>query len=1234
MKPRPSRHATFSMRSVLATAVITAVTAVSHAASSFPDYPLQTGTRSIPPNIMFILDDSGSMTWRYMYNPDIPGITYYDSEGSAQTSGPTGDNIRKDAGYGPFDASYALAYDRTYVTNTVYYNPHITYTAWMNANGTRLPGGTTYSSAFADANLASSPINLFAQGTATYYVPKSEGLTDAQLGQLVNYYRFQILTDGRVVRAEYTNGSGSSAWVDLFNASVSLAKGGSTEYTVVVPDDAVELEVTLGGDKRSADLYVRNPGNTAWTCSQTGNDDNVCSITSSLGTGPRRIRIEAEKSFSSYPLVVRYKRSGAALGCSSSTSGWDWRNCVETTPTGRSPEQERNNFATWYSYHRTRMKAAKAGASEAFGSLGENFRVGYDSLWNGQAVGQRSWTSAMLTAAPSLPIPVKGNDSGLFKGGNRTSWFSAVQNAAGNDGTPLRAALARVGNYYETATADSGPWGPQQGSAQLSCRQSYAILTTDGYWNTDSVDVGNVDNKTGESIKTADGTSSYQYQPGIPYKDAYSNTLADVAMHYWARDLRDLPNNVPASNSDPAFWQHMVTFGISIGLKGTVDPANAGAVAAWPNPTDGEDLERIDDLLHASVNGRGRFVAASSPKVFSDALLASLATIQSRRASGSNVASNGPALEAGSRIYQATYTSGEWSGDVSALPIGSQSIEQRVWSAADMANKGEADFLKRRVLTWAKGKAETFPTDDQLASLGRTTGIAPVSAADNAAYIKGNRSLEVAKGAGKLRNRASPIGDIVNSSPVYVNTGAAATLYVGANDGMLHGIDAASGTTVFSYVPAGVKLADLANLSNPEYDHRFFVDGGIDFATSEGRTVLVGALGRGGKGVFALDVTDPASQTPLWDQTAANDDDMGYVLGAPLVLPGEGGSTLTFVGNGIESGSSSANREAVLFVYVTGANGKLTNTYKLRTGVKGDNGLAEPRAADVDGDGVVDYVYAGDLRGNVWKFDVTGAPNTWEGNTVTRLFTAIGPDGKAQAITGAVALAREPVTRRLFVVFGTGRYISNDDISGAEATRVQSVYGLIDSGATIADRTQLQERTIVKTGKDSKGRNARAWEPYAPLGADKKGWFVDLNKPTAGERVVTRPLIVGRAMWFSSIIPTAGTGCESGGTGYLNAVDAFTGTNPSRSSSGGGTYTFIDVDNNRKGDDKLAGEPAAGDAGFVTSVDVGVGMPGRGTNVGEGIYVCGSDGSCGWVPIPPKPAVARRVGWREVVGGN
>ena len=156
---------------------------------------------------------------------------------------------------------------------------------------------------------------------------------------------------------------------------------------------------------------------------------------------------------------------------------------------------------------------------------------------------------------------------------------------------------------------------------------------TDGYWNgPDATDAGaraNNDGTPGTPINYPDlppYTQTYTYAPVSPYTDNRSNTLADVAMYYWKRDLNtNIANNVPTNFKDPAFWQHMVTFGVGLGVSGTINSTDAfaavtsGAIINWPDPT-GSNAAKLDDLLHASINGHGGFFSAQDPQQFADAL--------------------------------------------------------------------------------------------------------------------------------------------------------------------------------------------------------------------------------------------------------------------------------------------------------------------------------------------------------------------------------------------------------------------------------------------------------------------------------------------------------------------------------------------------------------------------------------------------------------------------------------
>ncbi|QNP40955.1 pilus assembly protein [Lysobacter solisilvae (ex Woo and Kim 2022)] len=906
-------------------------------------------------------------------------------------------------------------------------------------------------------------------------------------------------------------------------------------------------------------------------------------------------------------------RGESNAGCAGGNNGDDgWRECTFATPvTGRDEATEMANFATWYSYHRSRMKVAKAGASEALSRVGEKLRIGLDTI------------NRNTTGIP-YDIPV-GSDEGLFRGANKDTWFARLQAARGNNSTPLHRALQRAGDYF-SQTGTAGPWGPQAGTAQISCRQNFAILTTDGFWNStdDYTSVGDADGTDGATILRPEGSAKddYTYKPANPYRDNFvetaeksrGDTLADVAMHYWKRDLRaDLENNVPESFADPSFWQHMVTFGVSIGLKGRLDPKNdfdsiKNGTKHWPDPINGgENADRIDDLWHASVNGRGGFLVASNTKEFTEGLLQAFATVAERLGSASNVTANSTSFITNTRVYQASYVSGQWSGELAAYDASPTGVSDTpTWKASSLMPTSGRTFV-----TWDGSAGVAFPTAAQASLLNQSTRpVAPVGSADNVAYLKGERSQE-RQNKGQLRDRTSVLGDIVNSSPMYVKD--TETIFVGANDGMLHAFDALTGVERFAYVPAGIDFAKLATLSSPQYSHEYFVDGPIVVSTrsvTADKNYLIGTLGRGGKGVYALDVTDPTrfrTSDVLWERNSGAN--MGYVLGEPMIATLNNGTVVAIFGNGINSASG----KAVLFV-VNLATGALLQ--EIDTGVAGDNGLSSPRGWDEDGNGTVDYVFAGDLKGNVWKFDFRTGGTGSIAFSGRPFFTA--PSG--QPITADLALAGDPVTGKRWVFAGTGSLMTKADLTD---NSIQSMYGLIDDNSDVIAKSELQERTIavVDTATGNRG-----FEPADTLPAGKRGWYLDLAKPVAGERVVNRPLIDGTALFFASVIPPTSNACDAGGKGYLNALDAFTGTSlqaPFFDSNGDGV--FDDKDTLTHGSGKVV----------VGSMDPGIGMltkpiiirgPGRAIAV-----VGGSQGGKADPPINPPGTAPHRVSWREIL---
>jgi type IV pilus assembly protein PilY1 len=351
-------------------------------------------------------------------------------------------------------------------------------------------------------------------------------------------------------------------------------------------------------------------------------------------------------------------------------------------------------------------------------------------------------------------------------------------------------------------------------------------------------------------------------------------------------------------------------------------------------------------------------------------------------------------------------------------------------------------------------------------------------------YLRGDATNEE-KNGGTFRNRIQKLGDIVHSSPTHKG----GYLYAGGNDGMLHVFKAADGKEVFAYVPKLV-FENLEQLSDPLYVHRYYVDlspaaKGVKFSGVD-KTILVGGLGKGGRGYYALDITDPAAITTeaalagkvMWEYpnagTAQSEiDDVGYSFSKAAIVNSKAG-WVVIVGNGYNSVSGKAK-----LLILDAETGSLLKS--IDTGVGDCNGLSIPVPIDVDYDDKVDYVYAGDLKGNMWKFDLTvpgptdpgydaafdpedyfdvaykyAATYTYSGlqkigTTPMPLFQAKSNAGP-QPITAKPDVMVHPDKEGYMVVFGTGKYLGESDIAD---TSTQTIYGIWDYGDDVDDSEYL-----------------------------------------------------------------------------------------------------------------------------------------------------------------------------------
>jgi type IV pilus assembly protein PilY1 len=457
------------------------------------------------------------------------------------------------------------------------------------------------------------------------------------------------------------------------------------------------------------------------------------------------------------------------------------------------------------------------------------------------------------------------------------------------------------------------------------------------------------------------------------------------------------------------------------------------------------------------------------------------------------------------------------------------------------------------------------------------------------------------------------------------------TVYIGSNDGMLHAINATNGHERFCYVP-NLVYGHLAELAMPDYSHRYYVDGTADAARVGTQHLLVSGLGKGGKGYFCLDITNPDSMGPgnvMWEYPSGADDDLGYTFSTPDIANTRAEGQVVIFGNGYDS----ENENAVLYVLDV-SDGSVIKKFDTLAG--NCNGLGTPSLVDVNADGYVDFAFAGDLKGNLWKFDLRGASSDdWKfyyqsGTTPMPLVTVKNSDGTAQPITVAPEVMLDCVRtyygNGLMVIFGTGRYLTTDDLGD---TTPHTFYGIWDWGdvweaqydhdtaktkylgdvltdrsLSNIDNTVLLGQTVEYETDDwlvLSGNEIDYYNPSEETG-QHMGWYFDL--PVSGERCIRDPrLRMGVAVMVSTT--PSESPCEAGGSSVIYQIDACTGGRTN------GPQFDIDGDDIIDDDDLINGFPPTGkktDSMLFSPIDMS-----------DKLYFSTSDAGLEAVTVNPNP---------------
>ncbi len=701
-----------------------------------------------------------------------------------------------------------------------------------------------------------------------------------------------------------------------------------------------------------------------------------------------------------------------------------------------------------------------------------------------------------------------------------------------------------------------------------------------------------------------------------------------AALAHWANtnDIRE-ETAMPGMQTISTYWVDVLENGNGVGgmpAAGTLRTqywlaAKYGGFDTTMAPgTDPNVRLNATSPLAWDLNGDGvpdNWFAGSTPSLLRSSLSSAFSKINNEAgaAAASSAAVTSSRQTSSSEIIYAGYNPLNWTGNVRACSptqTAAQCTNSPAWDASNWLNRDStvvaaADKLTpttRKIITSHRNDTTPFAFSSMpflWANLNTTQQTTLNSTDSNGSarvdFIRGSRASE-----GTLfRNRpANLLGDIVNSGVTYLSgAGPALTgtnfpghaayrnttrtrppvVYVGGNDGMLHAFSGTNGRELFGYIPSAV-FSKLVGLTAFNFRHQYLVDGtpmvgdyektGSTAATPNWGTLLVGGLGAGGRGFYALDIstqstfataseTTLASTLPIWEYTANQDADVGFTFNEPSISPITGayrqiakfadatvptGVWRVAMGNGFGStGGALGTARGVL--YLLDANtGAASTKLPLPATIIGDNGLSSPTPVDTDRDGLMDTIYAGDLLGNMHKFQFSRESG------LDYVLARPSDAGAGWRYLGIVYASGQPITTAPSVVaacegtgwnvlFGTGKL--NEDVDYAD-TASRGFYNVLDrapsSTLTVpaADVAAIGAFSSVNLGNGLVGRN---WS--TPNLSGRRGWRMSFAD---GERVLTNSTIPPDtgAVLFATTQPR-GDVCTPGNSGYVMAVNICSG---------------------------------------------------------------------------------------------
>lgn len=1046
----------------------------------------------VEPNMILAIDDSGSMDTEVLMASNDGALWYNSTSGKAGFTGWNSSDVYSATYYAPNYNSVGatsttwLKYEylfpnssRKYIDTAAagegYAAPFIPSYAYLrdyeynplyyNPNTTYVPWSSDYynstTTTYSNSPPSAARIHPTESPTVTYDLTNT--LTNGTSGWTFRFYTGMVIPGASI--AGIQNGSTSIT----SNVTVGTSSGytGSTYYDITIP-------------YYPATYWVRDT-----TCT---NGAPACASAPD-GTLLRRYEIKSGNTF----------------------------------PSGRTYAAEMQNFANWFTYYRKRRLMLSSAMSAVLPQL-TNLRMGarwMDSSNVASMVDLNSTTAAT----------------------NYQYLLGLIYRVFGAGGTPTRTLLKTIGDLYVNDSSKT--------YIQYACQRNSIMIVTDGF---------------ADATSTTTGTySSSPWFNSAPYTTIYSGTLADLAAYYYSKTvgsstfttgLVPYDPNATAPNADKNPNLHVNMYGMTLGAQGTIfgtgsnqdkDPYTYSPT--WPNPSVSHSPTAVDDLYHATINGRGKMLLATDSVSATSSIKSIISDLLNKSGAGGAITVSNINIQPGDNTaYIASFNASAWYGDLVASPIdittGNTSATNSLWSF--QATLDALDWTTRKFASYTGSSGAIFPSG---LSTTQTALLNSPNATDNAtvaSWLTGDRSNE-----GTLyRTRTHVLGDLIDAEPVMVNdkrswsittdssyttfgqtiAGRKTVVYQAGNDGMLHAIDTSNGGELWAYIPSLV-LSKLSQLAQKTYNHIFTVDGTPtvrDVNTgSTWKTLLVAGLRAGGNGYYALDVTNPAATSsadlaskvkwefPNASTSSSVTNNVGLSYGQPLIANTAAGYVV-MVSSGYNNSGDYAGHlfvlnpdtGAVIRDISTGYGSSLTPA-----------GLSHLSAFAADGV-TASAVYAGDLNGNIFKFNISDAnPANW---SVTRIAVLQDSGGATQPITQSVEVGQVNSQTAIFV--GTGRALATSDFS---STQTQSVYAFLDDGTIYtgsnSPRSVLVQQTVtVVTG------GFRTISHNAVDYSTQKGWYFDLP---AGEGVTTDMQLAFGTLVLNSNAPST-SACSSNSYQY------------------------------------------------------------------------------------------------------